>query len=219
MAASTAWVAHALAQRKEWALEMAGLKEHARSLTAVLSTGWKQRLALACAILHEPPVIFLDEPTSGVDPLSRRGFWELIYAMAERGVTVFVTTHYMEEAEYCDRLGLIYRGRMVALGTPLELKSEQMHEQILDLRCPLAQRVMAVVKQLPAVRGVALFGDGLHVVTQDTAGAIVQIRSRLEELDIPITRLEQILPSIEDVFVSLIEQIDSELQLAQDGAA
>ncbi len=111
-------------RRKEWVIEMAGLAEHRRRLTSILSGGWKQRLALGCAILHEPPVVFLDEPTSGVDPISRRRFWDLIYEMSGRGVTVFVTTHYMDEAEYCNRLGLIYRGELIALGTPHELKTE-----------------------------------------------------------------------------------------------
>ncbi|WP_457553544.1 ATP-binding cassette domain-containing protein, partial [Desulfobacula sp.] len=120
----------AMKERKAWAMEMADLVGHEKSLTAILSAGWKQRLALACAILHEPPIIFLDEPTSGVDPLSRRRFWNLIYGMADNGVTVFVTTHYMEEAEYCDRIALIYKGRMIAMGTPLELKTRHMHEQI-----------------------------------------------------------------------------------------
>ena len=110
-------------QRKEWVIEMAGLAGHRRQPTAILSGGWKQRLALGCAILHEPPIVFLDEPTSGVDPISRRQFWDLIYEMSGRGVTVFVTTHYMDEAEYCNRLGLIYRGELIALGTPHELKS------------------------------------------------------------------------------------------------
>ena len=113
-------------ERKEWTIDMAGLEDHRRSLTATLSGGWKQRLALGCAILHEPPVIFLDEPTSGVDPISRRNFWELIYQLSEKGVTVFVTTHYMDEAEYCDRLGMIYRGELVATGTPTELKQRFM---------------------------------------------------------------------------------------------
>jgi ABC-2 type transport system ATP-binding protein len=111
-------------ERKEWVIEMSGLGGHRRSLTAVLSGGWKQRLALGCATLHEPPIIFLDEPTSGVDPISRRQFWDLIYDLSGRGVTVFVTTHYMDEAEYCNRLGLIYRGELIALGTPHDLKSE-----------------------------------------------------------------------------------------------
>jgi ABC-2 type transport system ATP-binding protein len=121
----------AMKKRKAWAMEMAGLTDHGKSLTTVLSIGWKQRLALACAILHEPPILFLDEPTSGVDPLSRRRFWDLIYDMADQGITVFVTTHYMEEAEYCDRIALIYKGRMIAMGTPMELKTRYMHEQIL----------------------------------------------------------------------------------------
>jgi ABC-2 type transport system ATP-binding protein len=111
-------------QRKQWVIEMSGLAEHRRQLTAVLSGGWKQRLALGCAILHEPPIVFLDEPTSGVDPISRRQFWDLIYQLSGQGVTIFVTTHYMDEAEYCDRLGLIYRGELIALGTPRALKTE-----------------------------------------------------------------------------------------------
>ncbi len=116
-------------ERKEWVIEMAGLGGHRHSLTAVLSGGWKQRLALGCAILHEPPILFLDEPTSGVDPISRRQFWDLIYDLSGRGATVFVTTHYMDEAEYCNRLGLIYRGELIALGTPHELKTELAREQ------------------------------------------------------------------------------------------
>lgn len=111
-------------ERKEWVIEMSGLAEHRHHLTSILSGGWKQRLALGCAILHEPPIIFLDEPTSGVDPISRRQFWDLIYDLSSRGVTVFVTTHYMDEAEYCNRLGLIYRGELIALGTPHELKTQ-----------------------------------------------------------------------------------------------
>jgi ABC-2 type transport system ATP-binding protein len=108
-------------ERSEWVIEMAGLAERRTSLAGELSGGWRQRLALGCAILHEPPIVFLDEPTSGVDPLSRRKFWELIYSMADSGVTVFVTTHYMDEAEYCDRLAMIYRGELVAVGAPEEL--------------------------------------------------------------------------------------------------
>jgi len=110
-------------ERKEWAVRMAGLSDHRHVRAAHLSSGWKQRLALGCAILHEPPILFLDEPTSGTDPVSRRSFWDLIYSLADGGTTVFVTTHYMDEAEYCDRLGLVHRGELAAIGSPEELKS------------------------------------------------------------------------------------------------
>jgi ABC-2 type transport system ATP-binding protein len=120
-----------LKERAEWVIRMAGLTERRSSLAGELSGGWRQRLALGCAILHEPAIVFLDEPTSGVDPLSRRTFWELIRSMAADGVTVFVTTHYMDEAEYCDRLALIYRGELVAIGTPLELKQERAVDDVL----------------------------------------------------------------------------------------
>jgi len=110
-------------ERKDWVLKMAGLADLGAHLTATLSGGWKQRLALGCAIIHEPRIVFLDEPTSGTDPISRQRFWELIKAMAKKGVTVFVTTHYMDEAENCDRLALIYKGDIIAAATPEELKA------------------------------------------------------------------------------------------------
>lgn len=197
-----------LDERKAWAVNMAGLQEHTHSLTALLSAGWKQRLAMACAILHEPPIIFLDEPTSGVDPVSRRRFWDLIYSMADKGVTVFVTTHYMEEAEYCDRLALIYRGNIVALGTPAELKTRIMKDTILDILCASPQNVMEYIAVLPEVREVALFGAGLHAVVEEATGAIQAIRRELEVREVEIERIEQVLPSMEDVFVSLIEEVD-----------
>jgi len=194
--------------RKMWALTMAGLTEHRRSLTRILSGGWKQRLALACAILHEPPIIFLDEPTSGVDPISRRRFWDLIYSMAEQGITVFVTTHYMEEAEYCDRIALIYNGKMIATGSPMELKTRFMHDEIIDLRCANPQALIDPLQALSEVRDVTVFGSGLHIVTADAKRAKVAIKSYLAGMDIKEVSMETIFPNMEDVFISLIEEVD-----------
>jgi ABC-2 type transport system ATP-binding protein len=195
-------------ERKEWVIHMAGLQEHRRSFTGVLSAGWKQRLALGCAILHEPPILFLDEPTSGVDPISRRQFWDLIYELSGRGVTVFVTTHYMDEAEYCDRIGLIYRGQLIACGSPEKLKTELMEEDVLEIVCDRPQDAMAEIEQVPGIREVALFGNGLHAVTADAAAARTAVRARLDERGYQISRIESITPSLEDVFVSLIEARD-----------
>jgi ABC-2 type transport system ATP-binding protein len=194
--------------RKDWVLDMAGLRDHRRARTAELSGGWKQRLALGCAVLHEPPILFLDEPTSGVDPISRRQFWDLIYALAGQGVTVFVTTHYMEESEYCDRLGIIYRGELIALGTPRALKTEHMPEAVLEIDCARASEAMGVIERLPAVKEVALFGNGLHAVASDDAAAEHAIRAALAARNFPVERIERITPTLEDVFVSLIEARD-----------
>jgi len=204
------------AARKQWVLEMSGLVEHRRRPTAVLSGGWKQRLALGCAILHKPPIIFLDEPTSGVDPISRRRFWDLIYEMAGEGVTVFVTTHYMDEAEYCDRLGLIYRGELIALGTPEVLKTQSMREDVLEVVCERPEEAMEAIERLPAVKEAALFGNGLHVVAEDGAAAAAAIRTLLSQQGRRLDRLEQIAPSLEDVFVSLIEAHDRAEQPQQE---
>jgi ABC-2 type transport system ATP-binding protein len=194
--------------RKEWVIEMAGLADHRRTKTAFLSGGWKQRLALGCAILHEPPILFLDEPTSGVDPISRRNFWDLIYGMSEKGVTVFVTTHYMDEAEYCDRLGLLYRGELAALGTPRELKSGRMKEEVVEIRCERPQDAIALLEDLPGVRGAALFGKGIHAVVDRGAEAVPMLREALAENGFSVARAERIVPSLEDVFVSLVEEKD-----------
>jgi len=195
------------AARKAWVLEMAGLQDHRRSRTAILSGGWKQRLALGCAILHEPPIVFLDEPTSGVDPISRRRFWELIYELSAQGITVFVTTHYMDEAEYCDRLALIYRGELIASGSPTSLKTEVMQQAVLEVMTDRPQDAMSEVEAVPGVVEVALFGAGLHAVVEDPALAGA-IRQRLEAQHYEVERVEQIVPSLEDVFVSLIEARD-----------
>jgi len=196
------------AARKEWVIRMAGLGDHRRAKTAILSGGWKQRLALGCAILHEPPILFLDEPTSGVDPNSRRRFWELIYSMAGEGVTVFVTTHYMDEAEYCDRVGLIYRGELIAAGTPMALKTEHMPEEVLEIWCDRPQEAMALVEQQPGVKEAALFGRALHAVVHDRDISAPAIARALSVEGFQLERLEPVTPSLEDVFVSLIEARD-----------
>lgn len=203
-------------ERKEWVIGMAGLAEHRDSRTAILSGGWKQRLALGCAVLHEPPVIFLDEPTSGVDPLSRRRFWDLIYDLSAKGVTVFVTTHYMEEAEYCDRIGLIHRGDLIAVGTPRELKTTLMREDVIEVICDRPQDAMAEIDGIEAVKEVALFGKGLHAVAADGDAAAVAIRQKLEESGYRIDKIEAITPSLEDVFVSLVEARDRAQQSVQE---
>ena len=196
------------AERKAWALRMAGLEQHRATRTGDLSGGWKQRLALGCAVLHEPPILFLDEPTSGVDPNSRRQFWDLIYALSEHGVTVFVTTHYMEESEYCDRLGIIYRGELIALGTPRELKTQHMPDAVIELECAQPNAALAVVEALPAVQEASLFGNGLHVVTAEPAAALTAVRAALAAPEFHLGRIERITPTLEDVFVSLIETRD-----------
>lgn len=196
--------------RKEWALQMAGLKDRRESLTSTLAGGWKQRLALGCAILHEPAILFLDEPTSGVDPLSRRRFWDLIYELAGKGVTIFVTTHYMDEAEYCGRLALIYRGRVIALGTPAELKTEHMPEAVWELETDKLVVSLEVLKENRKISEVAVFGKNLHLVAKKEDDLSSFIPALLWRQNIATKRLEQIEPSLEDVFVSLIESQDRE---------
>ena len=192
----------------EWALDMANLKGQENLITGTLPGGWKQRLALGCAVLHRPPVLFLDEPTSGVDPISRRQFWDLIHQMAEQGVTVFVTTHYMEEAEYCNRLALIFRGKMVALGTPFELKRDSMKGQILLLECDPLGKAVELLQSSPGVTDAAVFGNALHLVVPDAAAAIPRIQKFLADHAIKVSRIEQIAPTLEDVFVSLTKAGD-----------
>jgi len=195
--------ANRLRERIEWALGMANLKGQENLITATLPGGWKQRLALGCAVLHKPPVVFLDEPTSGVDPISRRQFWDLIHHMAEEGVTVFVTTHYMEEAEYCNRLALIFRGKIVALGTPSELKQKSMKGKLLLVECQPLGNAVEVLQSAPDVMDAAVFGNALHLVVRDATAAIPQVKKYLSDRSIMVGRVEKIHPSLEDVFVSL----------------
>ena len=190
-------------ERIEWALEMANLKGQESLITGTLPGGWKQRLALGCAVLHRPPVIFLDEPTSGVDPISRRQFWELIHQMAHDGVTVFVTTHYMEEAEYCNRLAMIYRGKMVALGTPTELKQKFMKGELLLVEAQPLGRAVDVLQSTSGILDAAVFGNALHLVVPRAEPAIPLVRNHLQSSGVTVRSIEKIRPTLEDVFVSL----------------
>jgi ABC-2 type transport system ATP-binding protein len=193
------------AERKEYVLRMAGLTDRRTTLTRLLAGGWKQRLALGCAIVHSPRILFLDEPTSGVDPIARRSFWDLIYQLAEGGQTILVTTHYMDEAEYCHRLALIYRGKLIALGVPDALKRELHSHKLLQLDTSDLLAAMRALEAEPGVLDVAVFGAGLHVTVDDLAAATERIRRVLEQQRIQIRRLEAIQPTMEDVFVGLIE--------------
>jgi len=169
-----------------------------------LSGGWKQRLSLGCAIIHRPKILFLDEPTSGVDPISRRNFWDLIYRVADEGSTVLVTTHYMDEAEHCDRLCLIYRGKLIALGTPNELKL--LHNgDLLKVECQPLMNGLEVIEKMPFVYDVALFGAALHISVSDAEKIIPSIKAELQKNGIKVLDIQKIDPTLEDIFVSLIE--------------
>ena len=192
-----------LDDRIHWALAMAGLHGRENSLTATLSGGWKQRLALGCAVLHRPPIIFLDEPTSGVDPVSRRRFWELIQELSAEGVTVFVTTHYMDEAEYCNRLALIFRGRLVALGTPTELKRNSVKGEILMIEANPLGQALEILKTVAGVHDAAVFGNALHLVVANADAAMTAVKTALEARGVQIKRMARIRPSLEDAFVAL----------------
>jgi len=185
-------------------LEMAGLQQRTRTLTRELAGGWKQRLALGCAILHEPELLFLDEPTAGVDPISRRAFWELLYSLAEHGATIFVTTHYMDEAERCQSLAFILDGQMVAEGSPQEIKHTKMHGQVLEINCADARTAFTLLREMGGFDEVALYGARLHVVVPDAAVAEPIIRARLTAAHLHITAIEEVRPSLEDVFIAQV---------------
>ena len=201
--------ANLLPERLSWALHMAGLEGREQTPTQALAVGWKQRLALGCAVLHRPPIVFLDEPTSGVDPVSRRQFWELIQQMVGEGTTVFVTTHYMDEAEYCNRLVLIDRGRIVAMGTPTELKTQSMKGELVLVECEPLGPGLEALSHAPGVLDAAVFGSNLHAVVANAQASIPAIREALTSRQVRISRLEQIQPSLEDVFVALTTSRDS----------
>lgn len=194
-----------LKERKAWVIAMAGLKGKERALPADLSGGWKQRLALGCAIIHGPEVVFLDEPTAGVDPLSRRFFWDLIQELAREGVTIFITTHYLDEAEHCHRIGLMHQGRLIALGSPGELKAKA-RGGLLELSSPDYSRAMETLSDSGLCRQVSFFGSKVHLVVDRAADALPGVRAALETAGVRVASLEPIPFTLEDVFISLVEE-------------
>jgi ABC-2 type transport system ATP-binding protein len=192
-----------LSERTDWALRMAGLAGSEQTLTCELAGGWKQRLALGCAVLHRPQMLFLDEPTAGVDPLSRRQFWQLIHEMAADGVTILVTTHYMDEAEYCNRLALVDAGCIVACGTPTEIKRSAIKGDLLLVECAPLGRALDVIKTAPGVLDACVFGAVLHVVVGAAARTRGELPAYLRARGIHVDRVDGIAPSLEDAFVAL----------------
>ena len=196
--------------RQENIIKMAGIEEFRTLLTKTLSGGWKQRLALGCAIIHQPKIIFLDEPTSGVDPITRANFWGIIKEMAGRGVTVFVTTHYMDEAENCNRMTLIYKGTMIAIGTPQEMKTKVMRDEVLEVTVPVAEDWVDKIQGAKGVKESALFSTKIHAVVEDSLVSIPAIKEAFAGSGLTDYDIRKIMPSLEDVFVSSIEAYDKE---------
>lgn len=197
--------------RKSWVINTAGLADRKKSLTGTLSTGLKQRLALACAVMHEPKIVFLDEPTGGVDPISRKNFWDLINDLSSQGITVFVTTHYLDEAEFCNRIMMIDAGKIIAGGSPVELKKKFLTNYILEAELNMPDEAMEILDKLDFIKYTAYFGENLHITLKDADESrfderILMIKSELADNNIPLSSLEKILPSLEDVFVNLLEK-------------
>jgi len=188
----------------------AGLDRFMKMMTSMLSGGWKQRLALVCALIHYPNIIFLDEPTSGVDPITRQTFWDIIKELAKMGITVFVTTHYMDEAENCGRMALIYKGNIIAMGTPAEMKTKFMKNEVLNISVPNPEEEAEKLNALAYIDDVALFGAGIHATVQHSRDVIPRIEKIFRGKKVRDYKIEKIDPSLEDVFVSLIENYDRE---------
>lgn len=196
---------HRREERKQAVLAMVGLEGHRKTFTHDLAGGWRQRLALACAIVHDPPLIFLDEPTSGVDPVARRAFWDLIYRLAESGRALLVTTHYMDEAEYCDRLGLMHGGRLVALGTPAELKKELGSYAVLRLKSPDPMGGMRALEGRSYLVDMSSSGQDLRLIVREKENDMADIRETFRHNSLPILSLEPLEPTIGDIFVVLAD--------------
>jgi ABC-2 type transport system ATP-binding protein len=198
-----------LAARREFVIEMAGLRGRETTLTAALSAGWRQRLALGCAILHEPSIVFLDEPTGGVDPLSRRRFWRLIDELARAGVAVLVTTHYLDEAEHCHRVAIIQAGRLAAIGTTKELKSIFASRPIVEVRTPRPVEAMDALDRMPEVEKTSIFGTTVHAVLRSAGASPESIAARLRQSGHEPVESSLVEPSLEDVFLDVAAASDA----------
>jgi ABC-2 type transport system ATP-binding protein len=194
------------ASRRAFVLDMAGLRGRERTLTGALSSGWRQRLALGCAILHQPRIVFLDEPTGGVDPLSRRRFWRLIRGLAAEGVAVLVTTHYLDEAEHCDRVAIIQAGRLAAFGTVAQLKAGFASRPILEVRAPHPVAAMRALESMPEVEKTSIFGTAVHAVLRSADATPESVAARLAAAGIDIAGCTRVEPSLEDVFLDIAER-------------
>ncbi len=199
-----------LEERRAFVLDMAGLRGRERTVTRTLSGGWRQRLALGCAVLHQPPIVFLDEPTGGVDPVSRRRFWDLIGALAHEGVTVLVTTHYLDEAEHCHRLAIIHRGRLVALGSTAELKQVFAARPIVEVQSSRPVDVMAVLDTLADVEKTSIFGTTVHAVLRHADVPPARLVDALTAQGLDVAAAGLVDPSLEDVFLDVVESVGSE---------
>ena len=188
----------------DWAIRVCRLEGVMDSICSSLSAGLRQRAALACAVVHRPRIVFLDEPTAGVDPASRRAFWELIYELAQASVTVFVSTHYMDEAEHCDWLALIDAGKIVASGSPTDLRRTHFHARLLELDADSTFRWIDALEKTAGIEEVAMHGNKLHLTVKDPANAEREIRTLGEKLKLGVTSVREITPSLEDIFVSVM---------------
>ncbi|HVG87069.1 MAG TPA: ABC transporter ATP-binding protein [Vicinamibacterales bacterium] len=195
-----------LAARRQFVLEMAGLNGREATLTRDLPGGWRQRLALGCAILHEPSIVFLDEPTGGVDPLSRRQFWDLIDRMSAAGTTVLVTTHYLDEAEHCHRIAIIQAGKLAALGTATELKHVFSDRPIIEVQAVHPVAALEALDRLPDVEKTSLFGTSVHAVLRSAQEPEEIIRRALAAAGLEARSVTRVMPSLEDVFLDVVER-------------
>ena len=192
--------------RHRFVIEMAGLEGRGRALTRDLPGGVRQRLALGCAILHEPPIVFLDEPTGGVDPLSRRRFWRLIDTLSAQGVTVLVTTHYMDEAEHCHRIAIMHAGRLAALGTTSELKGRFAGRSIVEVDTTNAVAAMRILQDAPEVEKTSVFGTAIHAVLHHGQEDVERLRGRLTAAGLAVSAIAPVEPSLEDVFLDVMDR-------------